>query len=295
MKKLFIMFLQTTLFVFFIVNYSFSSEAVLKADYQFNNNLKSSISNAPDLIELGQTSFENANVDDKTVAVLKFEKGAGLTLENCSQLIPKDKYTIVVLFSFDNIGGYKRIIDFKNRKSDTGLYTFGTNIKFYNVKTGTGNQVKKNVFLQVVITRDKDKNLNCYIENNREIRFVDNSDFAVISEDNILSFFRDDGGSEHTSGAVARIRLYDNALSTSQITSLDRLPNDSNNITSISGCVNAGEATKGAKVMLLQSGEIHKTISLDDAGCYLFNSYNISKPFTLIVRGKNNSDDLLSK
>jgi len=199
------------------------SKTLLKADYQFQNNYKSSLPNVPDLQSIGQSFFKKVEFNGNNITVLKFEAGTAISLENCSQVIPQNKYSIVVLFYVENNEGYKRIIDFKNRKSDTGLYTHGTNIKFYDIQEGTGNHVLSNKFIQVAITRDENKNVNCYIDNNREITFFDHDDLAVIDLDNVLSFFRDDNN-EHSAGAVARIRLYDNALSSAEIESLNRIP-----------------------------------------------------------------------
>jgi len=290
MKKFGFLFLKSFLIIIIATKFSFATKTSLKADYQFNNSFQSSVGDVLDLIALGATNFENANVDGITTTVLTFKKGTGLSLVNCSQVILKHVYSIVVLFSFDDINGFKRIIDYKYRKSHSGLYTYGRNLRFHNIQAGKGKQVKAKKFMQVVITRDAYKNVNCYIDKSKEISFVDSKGLAVISNDDVLSFFKDKGNNQ-TSGAVARIRLYNKPLTYSQIALLDRLPTN----TEMSGCVSLIDATKNAKVMLLQSGEMHQTVLLDEKGCYNFNSFNSTKPFTIIIRGKNDGGHILSQ
>jgi len=263
-----------------------TSDSRLKADFQFNNSFKSTIGSAT-LIENGKTIFDKESVDGVLIPILKFQKGSGLRLENCSNTIPNNNYSIVVLFSFDDTRGRKRIIDFKNRKSETGLFVFNNNIQFFNIATGSGGQIKENKYVQVVITRDKQKNVNCYVDGVRGINFNDFDDLAQIDDDNILSFFRD------TSGSVVRIRLYDDALSKKEVELLDRLPLNPN--PKISGCIAVESSIKDSKAMLLQSGEIHQTVLLDTNGCYFFNRYNNIKPFTIIIRGNIDSDHILSE
>jgi len=56
-------------------------------------------------------------------------------------------------------------------------------------------------------------------------------------------------------------------------------------LTYISGCTAITEKpiTHG-KVMLMQSGEIFQSISLDENGCYKFYDFNEKKPFSIVIR-----------
>ena len=65
-----------------------------------------------------------------------------------------------------------------------------------------------------------------YLNGVAEFQFNDAStQLAVIDSNNILRFFRDNEGSgvttEHAAGSVARIRLYDGALTAAQVANLD--------------------------------------------------------------------------
>ena len=90
----------------------------LKADYQFQNTLASSVGTAPVLINLGSNTFGTTTVDSITRTVLNFTQGNGLSLSPTTDIISNSTYSVVVLFSFTNISGYCRILDFKNQGRD---------------------------------------------------------------------------------------------------------------------------------------------------------------------------------
>jgi len=198
----------------------------LKADYQFQNTLASSVGTAPALVDLGSNTFGTATVDSITRTVLNFTQDNGLSLSPTTDIISNSTYSVVVLFSFANSTGYCRILDFKNRTSDNGLYNYIGNLKFYNIAIGTGTPITANSFVQVVLTRDSSKNVVGYVNGTQQFSFVDSSDDALIDTNNILRFFQDDlvVSGEASAGSVARIRLYNVALSTAEVSALDRLP-----------------------------------------------------------------------
>ena len=203
-----------------------AEETILKADYRFANSLENILDSGHPLINLGTNSFNTDIVDGVSTTVLNFEAGSGVALESAASLIDSDNYSIAVLFRFEQTGSWRRIIDFLNRTSDTGLYAYGANLQFYNVSTGSGGSILPGSYIQVVITRDSSKNVVGYVNGNPEINFVDNAKTAVINSSDILAFFRDDliVANEHSAGSVARIRLYNGVLSPQQVGSLDRLP-----------------------------------------------------------------------
>ena len=198
----------------------------LKADYQFQNTLASSVGTAPVLINLGSNTFGTTTVDSITRTVLNFTQGNGLSLSPTTDIISNSTYSVVVLFSFTNISGYCRILDFKNQGSDKGLYNYNGNLNFYNIAIGSGTPITANSFVQVVLTRDSSKNVVGYVNSTQQFSFVDSSDDALIDTNNILRFFRDDlvVSGEASAGSVARIRLYNVALSAAEVSALDRLP-----------------------------------------------------------------------
>ena len=74
--------------------------------------------------------------------------------------------------------------------------------------------------MQVVLTRDGSGQVVGYVNGRPQFAFLDSGNDGVIVGDT-LRFFKDDGG-EESAGAVARIRLFDTALSAAEVAALDR-------------------------------------------------------------------------
>lgn len=197
----------------------------LVADYRLQNSLASSVGTAPPLEFLGASSFTNETVDGLSRTVVVFPAGDGLALTNASQVF-SNRYSVVMLFHFDTINRWNRIIDFNNRTTDWGVYSYYNNLQFYPLITGAGGSVQAGTYLQVVLTRNAANQVAGYVNGSPEISFSDPAGSALVSGANMLSFFRDDFvvSGEHSGGAVARIRIYDDALSPAQVAALDRLP-----------------------------------------------------------------------
>jgi YD repeat-containing protein len=201
-----------------------SSTATLTADYQFQNTRNSSVGTAPALADLGTNSFSTATVDGTSTTVLNFSQNDGLSLAT-SGVMPNSSYTIVMLFSFQSTSNYRRIADFKNGGSDNGLYQQSGHLYFYPSGYGSSVSIAANTYVQVVITRDATGTITGYVDGTQQFQFSDSSSIGVIDSNNTLRFFRDDNSaSEGSAGSVARIRIYDGALSATQVAALSRLP-----------------------------------------------------------------------
>jgi len=198
---------------------------VPKADYRFQNTLASSVGTAPDLVNIGGdiNTFGTSTVDGQSRTVLNFPTSNGVSLATTTGVIANDTYSIVALFSFAEIGGYRRILDFKNSTSDDGLYFYNGTLWFYPVTATSTNPIATSTFVQVVLTRDVAKNVVGYVDGVQIISLTDTNDVGVVDINNTLRVFKDDGG-ESSSGSVARIRLYDSVLSASEVAGLNRLP-----------------------------------------------------------------------
>jgi uncharacterized protein (TIGR03437 family) len=196
----------------------------VKADYQLQNTLSSSVGTPPALTNLGSNTFGTATVDGASRTVLQFAEDNGVLLTPTTGVIPNQVYTVVVLFSFNEISGYRRILDFKNNAADTGLYNQSGLLVFFSAASGSTAAISANTFVQVVLTRDAAKNVVGYVNGVQQFSFVDSGDAAVIDTNNRLIFFRDDANSEAAAGSVARIRLYDCALTPAEVGGLDRVP-----------------------------------------------------------------------
>jgi concanavalin A-like lectin/glucanase superfamily protein len=156
--------------------------------------------------------------------VLSFGQGNGVSLTPTSGVVPNDTYTIVMLCSLQTTSGYRRLIDFKNAGSDNGLYTQYGHLYLYPAGWGSPVSIAANTWVQVVVTRDTTGTVTGYVDGVQQFQFSDTGSLGVINS-NTLRFFRDDGGSsESSAGSVARIRLYNGALSSTQVAALSRLP-----------------------------------------------------------------------
>ena len=57
-----------------------STPPALKADYQFQDTLASSVASAPDLAHIGANAFVPSAIDGTTRTVLRFAEGNGVAL-----------------------------------------------------------------------------------------------------------------------------------------------------------------------------------------------------------------------
>jgi hypothetical protein len=194
-----------------------------RADYRFENSLASSIAGAPILANLGNNVFASATVDGMSRTVLSFAQNDGVQLTSASSVMPGGIYSVSMLFSLGNVSSYRRLLDFSNGTSDTGLYLFEGGLMFYPATNPSGVPITPNSYVQVVLTRDSARNVVGYVNGSQRFAFADTNNFALLNAANVLRFFRDDG-TEASAGSVARIRIYDFALSASEVAALDRLP-----------------------------------------------------------------------
>jgi Concanavalin A-like lectin/glucanases superfamily len=190
------------------------ASAGLTHDYEFNGNLNDSLG-GPALTSLGGTIGASS---------FTFGQNQGLSLS--SALASAGTYTIDLSFEFDNLSGYEKIIDFKNLTSDNGLYTLNTNLNYFlggNINGPT--TLTPGTFMRVDLTRDASTNLvTAYVNGVAQFSFTDSSSDATFSAaNNIINFFHDDtvtGGREASPGSVNQIRIYDTALSASDVAAL---------------------------------------------------------------------------
>jgi len=195
---------------------------MLIADFRFNDSYGSAVGSPPNLELLGNGTFSSEVVDGVQRRVLSFEAGSGLGIPSASSGIG-DAYTIAMLFKFESTGGYRRLIDFKNRTTDWGLYSLNGKLNFYSVAMGTRGAIAPGQFVQVVLTRGLDGNVRGFVNKVQEIGFNDSGGHALVTANGSLSFFQDDlvVRNEHSAGAVARIRIWDGPLSEAAVESLD--------------------------------------------------------------------------
>ena len=181
-------------------------------EYLFSGNLNDT-NGGPALISQGGSVTSGTYV---------FGVNQGLLLTDPS--LNTNSYTIELSFSFDTIGGFRRVLDFKNRGSDTGLYAFSQSLNFFNLVTAAEADFTVDQFLHVVLTRDGATQLvSGYVNGQPRFSFADPGGLAIISGPNQeLFFFVDDlaVANEASAGAVDFIRLYNHPFSSAQVLAL---------------------------------------------------------------------------
>lgn len=209
-----------------IVEFNAVTSARLKADYQFQNTLSSAVSGAPNLNNVGSNTFGGKTVDGKARTVLNFAPNDGLILGPTVGVFPSNTYAIVVLFSFNETNSWRKLLDFKNGTEDRGLFVLDGKLVLYDQSSSSVDaSVSANSFVQVVLTRDANKKVVGYVNGVMQFSFTDTSNVATISDQNTLRFFNNLWNASDTAGgSVARIRIYDNAITADEAALLDRLP-----------------------------------------------------------------------
>ena len=195
------------------------------ADYQFQNNLHSSVGTPPDLTNIAAgNSFVTDIVDGSSRTVYRFPQGSSVQLQPANGVIPTNVYTAVLLFRFDDVTGWRRILDVKNPPADLGLYLYYGSLYFFGGASAPSPAITASNYVQIVMTRDASSNVVAYVNGVQQFSFVDSGGLAVMDgSPQTLRFFKDNGN-EDPAGAVARVRLFDKVMPPAQVAVLDRLP-----------------------------------------------------------------------
>ena len=147
--------------------------------------------------------------------------GEGFSLSNALGATPDD-YSIELRFLFDGVAGYKKLIDFKARSSDQGLYNLNSALTFYNVggASSAPGAITAGQLVHVIVTRDGSNLFNAYVNGGLAFSFADAGGLATFTGGgNIINLFVDDNsvGGEQSSGFADYIRIYDDALTASEV------------------------------------------------------------------------------
>lgn len=169
----------------------------LVRDYQFKQSLKDSADQGPELKALNGTLGDG---------VYAFGIGQGLELAKTGVT---GHYTIELTFDFGDIESWQKILDFKNRNSDNGLYVYEGKLQFYDF--GIGGEFQMGKSHRVRLERDQaTKRVRGFLDDREVFQFVDTDDHAVFENQTAFFFVDDVGtGDEQAQGAVTRIRIWD--------------------------------------------------------------------------------------
>jgi hypothetical protein len=210
------LFGKSTLIAMALLAASASASAALIHDYELNGSLADSLGGPSLVAEGGTLSSSNYS----------FGPNQGLTLSGAlsAGTATNGNYSIEMIFSFSDLSGFRKILDFKDLTSDNGLYDLATALDFFPLNTGAPGAFTPNVNADVVLTRDGESGqVSGYVNGVPRITtFLDSSNLAVF-DPGIIRFFHDDtptGGRESSAGVVDCIRIFDSALSSTQVAAL---------------------------------------------------------------------------
>jgi hypothetical protein len=197
----------------------------LAADYQFQNNLSNSAAPAADLSYVGiDHSFQTENVFGTTQTVLTFSAGSGVELvPTTSGLLNPGIYTIAFTARVHNSATYSKYVDFANGTLNAGLYNYDGVLSLHNSTQGAFKLIGYD-YENIALTRDSSGKLCGYVNGALQFAYDDSlTQYGVIDGSNTLRFFVDDGatGTEQSDGAIARLRIYYDALSEQAIAALE--------------------------------------------------------------------------
>ena len=188
--------------------------------YDFNNGFQPIESGGPALKPLGQTGQiikePIPGSDYLSRSIYVFEKNSGLQFNNAETkgLLSKS-FTVEIYFKFEELDIWKRVIDFKNRKSDYGTYLYHSKLNFFNFAMSEKAAVRAKQWVHYVYSRDHEtKNIKMYINGTLKLDFKDPDTEGILDADQVLNLFQDDliAGNESSPGSVALIRLYDRVM-----------------------------------------------------------------------------------
>jgi hypothetical protein len=156
--------------------------------------------------------------------------GAGIKLVS-PQLTSTSEYSIALRFSLGNVSGYRKIVDFKDRSSDNGLYIRSGVIEAYPYSTSGQTPFSNGDIIDLILVRNASGLVNAYVYNNGAYLDVLQSSppndgaagpnqNSFVPQGGAFNFFVDDTvatGENPSSGSVYSIKLYNVALTSTQI------------------------------------------------------------------------------
>jgi uncharacterized protein YxjI len=193
--------------------------------YDFSNSLSEVNGHGPDLKVLGNAGIYVDDTLNEVNSVIKkvyrFEKNSGVQFDNVEAgNFLGENYSIEIYFVFDELNSWKRVVDWKNRKTDYGAYVYNGKLNFYPYVYSQESPVFAGEYTYYVITRNaSDQKLIIYTDARTQITLTDTPGNALLDADQVLNFFRDDliVQNEASTGAVAMIKLYNYVLDSTAI------------------------------------------------------------------------------
>lgn len=187
------------------------SHAGLVHQYELNGNLNDTLGGLALVSSGGVLDYQHYNLADDKGLRLQYQLGP--------------VYSVDMAFQFDELGSYKRIMNFFDpRNSDYGLYTTAngatSTFRLYP-NTHTGGNISLSTPTRLTLTRDAQAIFRMYVNGNLAAQIEDASNNYANPGTRLVSFFEDGAKSnESPKGWVDFIRIYDTALTGNQVYNL---------------------------------------------------------------------------
>lgn len=203
-----------------------NAQATLLAQFDFNGNLNDNLGNATATPMGIGTSAYNQGTLNWTADSLS-TVGSGLQVRIPAALLTEKDYSIFVEFSFSEVDGYRKLIDYSLQGSDAGLYVNGS-LRLYSIGNyGPYSWVQDSTF-GVLFTRSAaDDSVHTYIYDGINLHPQSQGqdlglDFiaSVNNLDRVFNFFVDDSLTTFEfsrSGSVGQIRFWNGVVQLADI------------------------------------------------------------------------------
>ncbi len=192
--------------------------------YEFNSNFDpvAGSTQATALVPvdpLGRSGFQADTVNGVARTVYRFDGASspalsqgGLQFVNADLMNPSN-YAIEAYFSFDQVSGWRRIIDTADRSVDIGFYVLSGGLQLYPSNVGVG-AFTANTYHHVILSFDGSTAV-AYL--NGAAQSTQATSYYQLPASNVISLFLDNTASaaqtEYSAGKIAWARFYDGALS----------------------------------------------------------------------------------
>lgn len=156
----------------------------------------------------------------------RFPAGAGLAITNA---LPRAIYTLDLEVGFDEVTGYRKLVDFKSLTTDEGVYVFDGALQLVLDLSGTVVVTSAKRFTAgkaawVTITRDAAGRVTAYINGADPISFVDTAGVAEFSVGGTVGYVAMDdiptNQTENSGGTLRAISIWDRSLTAAQVAAL---------------------------------------------------------------------------
>ncbi|MBX7213142.1 MAG: LamG domain-containing protein, partial [Thermoflexales bacterium] len=201
-------------------------QATWEADFRFAQTLASEFG-ALAFAPLGTTSFVTETIAGRECQALRFEKGGGLQMTGLTSTVAANDYSLALYFRFDDTAGWRRVVDLRANTTDNGLYSHNGILKFFpDAVAGITATIPVSDYVNLVLTRNgADGVTRGYVGGAQQFVFTDTLSRATVLSGTLRLFKDADAplANEDSGGFIARVRLWNGALSPSEVAALDGL------------------------------------------------------------------------